>query len=267
MPQDPRPLIKQAFDMARRSGKDGRRMSLAVLKNRMLQLTRKQFQEVDYGATSFLALLQSVPDTVRIDATHPVTIELISIPGGDHEIEAPTLESKRIREDLWRAALDYSSGVRYLWDGVDGVARIAAEGEEGRILPSATREELALWRKEFVEQNANSEFTDDERDRLRRWCDEAQSTYFLPGKLRGPWNGELKRRVRGRLEAWFLAQGLAVPSDLVVSTQPRVSEIVKESVEDLRNLVLRCVRAMTHEELRALSLPPAAVLRARLDRK
>ena len=51
-------LLEKAFVSARDSGKRGwNRMTIAVLKNRLLQLTNRTFTESTFGAKSLLELL------------------------------------------------------------------------------------------------------------------------------------------------------------------------------------------------------------------
>ena len=63
----------------------------------------------------------------------------------------------------------------------------------------------------------------------------------------------------GRLNKWLVEQGLSV--DLLAPRRRPESATAQAFTEELRALVLRCVAAMTAEELAALSLPSTAVLR------
>jgi len=68
--------------MARHTRKpDWYRMSAAVLKNRLLLLTDRQFDEADYGASTFNAFLKTGTGFVSLDpSTHPPTVLLIDRP-------------------------------------------------------------------------------------------------------------------------------------------------------------------------------------------
>ena len=83
-----RALIVRAFAEARAKGKaDWRTMKLGVLKNRLLQSTRRGFREADYGAKTMQALVEGVPEllalgkgrepsvSIRADATDEVADE------------------------------------------------------------------------------------------------------------------------------------------------------------------------------------------------
>src|SRR5947209_1662910 len=78
-PPDPRLLIKAAFEAARGRGKlDWRRMTLGVLKNRLLQLTNRRFSETELGFTTLEDMLGNFGDLVRLDhTTRPTTVEFL----------------------------------------------------------------------------------------------------------------------------------------------------------------------------------------------
>src|SRR5947209_6134392 len=112
-------LIESAFAAARSSGKnEWRRMTTAVLKNRLLQQTEHRFDERDFGFASLPEMLESFPDLVRLDfTTRPTTVEFV----GDEVPDVPASSAgrsvrPRIREDLWRSMLDYSAGHSWVWD-------------------------------------------------------------------------------------------------------------------------------------------------------
>src|SRR6266511_4011661 len=71
-------LILAAFAAARDKGvPDWRRMTSAVLKNRLLALTNGQFDERRWNATSFRQFLAQYLDLLRIDSSrHPPIVEL-----------------------------------------------------------------------------------------------------------------------------------------------------------------------------------------------
>jgi hypothetical protein len=65
-----RELLERAFRSARNTGKrDWNRRLVAVLKNRLLQLTNRNFKEEDFGATSLIELLARHRDLVAVDRT------------------------------------------------------------------------------------------------------------------------------------------------------------------------------------------------------
>ena len=118
--QDAQQLIVRAYKEARHSGKpDWRRMTTAVLKNRLLDLTGRDFDETDYGASSFMGFVSRYPDMLQVDdSVFPPIVELYGmeadrLPSAGDEY-TPT--AYHIRSDLWQAALDYSSGMQYVWD-------------------------------------------------------------------------------------------------------------------------------------------------------
>jgi hypothetical protein len=226
-------------------------MSAAVLKNRILGLTGGSFLESDYGAERFTQLLASRPDIVAMDYdTAPPTVRLLQ-PVSDSS-QPVTGQNQRIRPDLWRAMLDFSSGLTYVWK--DGRAQPAdsdsvQSGE--RVIPTITADELRAWRDDFVTALAPSLR---EQERLVDWVGSRGNTAALPARLRGDWNRHLKQSVYGRLVDWFGDVG--VPVDLV---QTRQRDSSKE--ERLRPFLLRAISRMSPEELAQIQLPASVVFR------
>lgn len=67
---DARDLLVAAFESARATGKrDWNTMTAAVLKNRVLQLTSRSFDEAALGFKNFTDLLDAMPDVVEVDRT------------------------------------------------------------------------------------------------------------------------------------------------------------------------------------------------------
>lgn len=70
-----RELIRAAFEQARNSGKrDWSEMTAAVLKNRILDMTGREFSEDRYGSPSFIHLVRRVPDLLEIVNARPPTL-------------------------------------------------------------------------------------------------------------------------------------------------------------------------------------------------
>jgi hypothetical protein len=260
-----RNLIRQAFEDARRSGRaEWRTMTIAVLKNRLLNRTHGSFQEKDYGARTIAEFVRRYPDLLLLDdSSVPPNVSLhassVTAPGAGSDAEL-----SRIRPDLWTAIVDYQSGLTYLWDGefarsAEGLS--AEETGRQKILPTLSVPELDAWRHEFLE-SVNDLIRDDPNsaEQARRWVNSRLGTRYLPASLRTLWNMELKRRVADRLSAWFADQGLPAPSGLL-----QARPVVRDQAigaDTLRQLILRCVQVMTENELRQVNLPPSAVLRA-----
>lgn len=260
-----RSLILAAFAAARDSGKnDWSRMTAAVLKNRLLQLTHRQFDERALGHERFVDLVLSFPDLVQIDSTtKPATVELVApieASAAELEVDQP---GTRIRGDLWRAIVDYTSDVQWAWDSGAGRAVDANSAEQGGPpMPTLTRGELASMQQSFASTAEDEDLDEDERSQLRRWADEGLGTSALPQQLRGRWNEVMKQEVVQRLNDFFSENSLAPPDDMLVRSQRRLHASGKDSeAARLRALVIECVRSMTLQELTALPLPAGAVLR------
>ena len=211
MPAESRTLIQRAFEEARKSGRpDWHRMSVAVLKNRLLDLTERRFKESDYGASTFGEFVQNHDHILALDATQrpPVAILKGVSPA---PVGASGARATRVRSDLWRAVLDFSSDEEYIWDESEGIAKHASSaGASGPALPTITADKFNEWKKAFTE-----EVDEGERDeRLSAWVGHRLPASFLPLPLRHRWNGYLKAAVRRHLLAWFEEQGLVPPSDI-----------------------------------------------------
>jgi hypothetical protein len=256
LPYNLEALVVSAFGAARARGKaDWRRMKFAVLKNRMLQMSRRAFSEQNHEVTSLRELLGRYPTLVRIDGD---SVELLEQGAARVFESAPTLddgvlgEFARVRPDLWEAAVDYSSGKKYAWDKDAGRAREALPGDE-LLLPTVQRDEFAVWRREFVEAEGAVG--------LDQWRDEGLNLKALPPELRRKWNEFVKARVAQRFREWFEQHGIT--ASVTVAREPAKSRH-DSTTEDLRRVVAACVAVMTADELAELKLPPAAVARARI---
>lgn len=210
MDSDPfRDLLERAFFSARIAGKrDWNRMIVAVLKNRLLQLTDRQFREEDFGAHSLLELTSRYRDLVTIDYTaKPVVIEWLQA----RSVDEAGVPAGRVRSDLWRATLDFSSGLQYEWDAVARHARPVQQADPERRLPTVDAATLATWREAFVKAREPTLPDQEDQERLRAWAARALGSQGLPRAVRAAWNDHLKRAVVAHLTSWFLASGQSVP--------------------------------------------------------
>jgi hypothetical protein len=183
-------------------------MIVAVLKNRLLQLTNRSFREQDFGAGSLLELVSRYGDMVTVDrSVKPIVIEwigsAIAIRAGAHV--------GRIRPDLWRAALDFSSGLHYEWDVNAGQARPVDRADPRLRIPTVDPAMLAEWRAAFVQAHEENLSDPEDQQRLREWAARALGSQGLPRTLRAAWNEHLKHAVVARLTSWFEAAGQPVP--------------------------------------------------------
>jgi hypothetical protein len=262
-----RELILAAFDSARESGKpDWRTMRTSVLKNRLLRLTDGAFHESEWGAPTVVAFVDQFPDIVGVDrTTHPAIVQLKADVHPDSEAAAPSLSPlgprRSLRPDLWRAVLNFRGGHQYVLD--DGIAvpleTPAAPDDPRPILPTVSEDDFDGWRAAFVSAQEGS--SPSVRAALDAWNEQRLGTQALPPRFRNLWTAELKRNVLERLTDWFESQKLAIPDDLV---EERALKSAQESdVSSLRALVIRCVAAMTQEELERLPIPARVIARVR----
>ncbi len=266
---DPRELIRQAFFAARASGKkpDWFQMTAGVLKNRLLKVTSGGFDERDYGAASFTDFLRAFPDLVDVDTLERpprVVLKEYATANTSESQDGPRGRRPRIRADLWRAIIDYSSGIQYVWDinAKRARPRNQATAEDLPLIPTLTPDELRQWRRGFLESHPLALAVQDpaESAQLKTWLDRNLSTEALLPVLRAAWNQELSHAVERKLREWFTEFKLESPPDSF--QEPATVTQIGTEVGDLRNLALEVVAHMTAEELKGLSFPSEAVLRA-----
>jgi hypothetical protein len=262
-----RATIVSAFEAARARGKeDWYEMSVAVLKNRMLDVTNREFDESEFDAESFSEFLRLFPELIDVDtAQRPPRVRLKGVEassGGTHRSKNSNPRTGRwtIRADLWNAIVDYESQSAYYWENGQAHAVAAASDAEGPILPTITPAVSALWRDEFVGGLPSPVQSAFEAD-LTRWRDVSHATGALPPQLRGQWTTHLKSCILDRLNQWFGEQGLDAPTDLVAHGPSTDRPPLESSVEELRDLVMRYIQTMSKRELLSLSIPLSAIVR------
>ena len=264
--QDAQHLIVGAYQQAHRSGKqDWCRMTAAVLKNRLLDLTGRSFDEAQYGASSFMDFVSRYPNMLQVDVSvFPPIVELrgteaarLSSAGNDY---TPT--AYYVRSDLWQAVLDYSSGTTYVWDLDTKEARPIRDFDPSPTIDPVTADLQRQWRQEFLDEVRHAlELTHMEVSQTNEWIRLQLGTPRLPTRLIPRWNRLFRDKVRDHIRGWFSESGLEPPGDMVSSSGRRSADS-SCGREDLRELVISVVRKMTREELSGLSLPIEAVLRA-----
>ena len=162
-------------------------MTTAVLKNRLLDLTGGTFDEAAYGATTFMDFVLRNEDTLVVDrSTAPPLVELRN-PAPSPQPSVHVTAAYRIRPDLWKAALDYSSGTRYAWD----VARrraIPSAGRDGELIISTVTEDIQRrWRQQFID-DIEQTLTEEETDQIDLWLEQHLGVSHLPVRLVSNWN-------------------------------------------------------------------------------
>lgn len=254
-----RQLVQAAFDRARQSGKpDWWCMAIPVLKNRLLQMTNREFRETTYGARSFRDFIQQHADMLRVEETpFPGFVVLRSAEPEHQPGLAPKSAVLEVSPNLWRAVLDFSSGSKYVWDESKGVARPASEDEHGAMLPTLSAEEFDSWRTDFV--NMHPAEDEDSGRRVGVWRTKRLPTHALPPAFQKAWNRYLKRKVQDRLNSWFAENNLTEPSRKEASSSAVSPD---QQLEHLRRFVIDCVRRMSRLELEELRISPAVAMRA-----
>ena len=254
-----RQLIIQAFRQARDSGKpDWHRMTTAVLKNRLLTITDREFSETAYGASSLTDFVSRYSDMLDLDSLKfPMEVELKQNERARLGLgyEPSARRNVRIKGELWRAIFDRSSGNTYYWLADLGIVGTSPTSGNCPILPTVNAETDKKWRQAFLESLPS--IPQDARD----WAGSLLPLSQLPQDLRHQWNRTQTENAYQLLLSWFKEQGVDPPSDFVTEIEPRQESRVAE-LEALRRLVQRVVHEMTEEELAQLPLPPRAIFRA-----
>jgi hypothetical protein len=260
-------LIREAFLKARDSGKpDWYRMRSAVLKNRLLLITAGRFDEEHFGARSFADFLTRFPELIRVDRSQmPPVVELIEAAASESLIvpRSTARGRPRLRQDLWQAMMDFSSGIEYVWDQETSHARarLPTDGDDVTRMPTVTDEELRKWRQDFVTRTLENASIKDGaiEERLNAWATKRLRTLYLPPEFRGPWNEFMRKAALEKLKGWFNGKGLMLPGDVI--QQPFAETgvpVPSELAAALTNLLLR----LSDAELSQLRLPATLVLRA-----
>ncbi|WP_020379100.1 OST-HTH/LOTUS domain-containing protein [Candidatus Microthrix parvicella] len=258
-------LIVAAFEVARASGRqDWRRMTAAVLKNRLLQVTSHSFDEKKFGYERFTDLLEASSNIVELDrTTRPANVHLLATV--DAEASPSTIASAptmRVRSDLWHAIIDYSSGKVWVWDAMAGQARVEADGDDLPSLPTISHAEMTEMRSEFASELASSSNNRQVAIEVDEWAAEERAAFVLSPEVRHKWFATLKREVVKRLADFFEKRDEAMPTDAV---QPRRHAGRDTRVDDdlaMQRSVIEIVKSMTAAELSELRLPAAAIFRS-----
>lgn len=253
-------LVRQAFGAAQASGRPGHTMRSAVLKNRLLQLSDGTFKESDWDADSWPDLLYSV---LLAGVIEPVSdgretiVHLrdpVQLPEADQVVDMPVDigPATSVRPDLWRAVMP---GRGRGWWSPSRLEVLDAPGEDGRHLPEVSDDQMRAWRREFASaRTLKGQVTP------VGWVEDAKEV--LERSVRAEWYAYLKRRIIEHLQSWFSEEGLTPPLDIVLSRTTAPTD----SSTEIRRVVIDVVRQMTADELAALALPAAAVLRAMKNR-
>lgn len=257
-----RALVERAFEAARASGhQKWQVMTTAVLKNRILQATAREFDERDYGVDSIIDAIRLIPDLVELDeTTRPPRVTLL-LEAADEAMKDPANHSQpvtsagRVRPDLWNAVLDYSSPGAFVWDGAKAIRVQEDEVGDRPRFPTISSEDMAQWRENFAAQNLDRNLDD--------WAARGLGTLALPADLRKPWNQIIKANTLSILSDWFEKQSLELPADLLASSALKDPNPDHADAEELRRFLMRCVAVMKPGELKAVQIPASVAFRAR----
>lgn len=268
-------LVRAAFVQAQQKyGPQTKTMTVAVLNNRLLQITDRRFQPRDFGTKDLKAFVALLGPEFRLTGEPPrLSIELVGpgerAPGKAAAVAVPVPKVEapptavpstqpaagRIRHDLWLSVVDYTSGHTYVWDASLGHARVADLGDTGPRMPTLTPVELAEWRQTFLDAHKQS-IEGAALVNAQRWQEQGLSTSYLPTDLQQPWNRELSLRIRLRLQDFFARINQATaPTEEAPSIGS--SEPAKDVVEEELTAARDRGDAFSVGELTARQLPEA----------
>lgn len=257
-------------------------MRVAVLKNRLLQMTNGQFDQSRYGEGSMVSILGQIPDVV--DVVSSTTLRLADSqvesasepePGkgpSDDTQSTPTQGPKawrglRIRDDLWKAIVHWDDGSIYIWDSESAIARAKEITDpDGFELPTISRDDLAHLRNEFAYSRSASE-TPHVKVVLEEWAKGPGGASDLPRIYRGPWLEYLKNHVYDLVLHWFKDRGIPLPDGLLLRAEsrgeadPAVKDVVMTRV--LRSFLIDAIGVMTYEQMASLQVPAEVLLKIR----
>jgi hypothetical protein len=209
-------------DAGKKKGVQINSMTLAVLNNRLLQKTSRRFNPRDYGAKDLRELLETLRTAFELTSeigSSTVIFRNLSLTSADFAKALPSRDfaegpstAGRVRDDLWMAIMDYSSGNQYVWDERRGIARKASKEDRGIPLPTVTPEELGSWRSEFL-SSTKSSLAPSDLALANRWLSQRLPTSSLPSELQQSWNRELNRRARQRLSSFFSSRESVAQDD------------------------------------------------------
>ena len=256
-----RNLVLQAFAAAAGQRKpEWYKMHGTVLKNRLLDVTNRTFDESDYGEDRFLDVAKLLRGVLDVDVNaQPFVVELLEPYRTEVLDSAVSATGQWVRPDLWKAVLDYSTLGQWLWSPSRAAVVNAAESmhvDDGVPLPTLNADLLRQWRTEFADSRQQN-LGESERLQVEQWSSLGLRTTALPKRLVSGWNELVRRRVLERLENFFEQHELEQPPDLVNSVPEG------HSASQIRRFVLQCINLMNEAELREIAIPAHVAMRVR----
>ena len=117
---DPRGLILAAFATARATGKENwREMTTPVLKNRLLKLTAKAFDERVFTSDGMRGFVNLYPDLLELDTGRAYPVARL-IWEGDLEVSQPTPAYEVVPDELRQSVVSRSTDPRLISDLLEG---------------------------------------------------------------------------------------------------------------------------------------------------
>lgn len=256
-----RNLVLRAFAVAAGQRKpEWYKMHGTVLKNRLLDVTHRAFDESDYGADRFLDVAKLLRGVLEVDMNaQPFVVELLEPYRTEVLDSAVSVTGQWVRPDLWKAVLDYSTPGQWLWSPSQAAVVNADEGMhagDGIPLPTLNADLLRQWRTAFA-ASLQDNLGESERLQVEQWSSLGLRATALPKRLVNGWNELVRQRVLERLMDFFEQHELEQPPHLVSS------EREGHSASQIRRFVMQCINLMSEAELREIAIPAHVAMRVR----
>lgn len=272
---DARQLVFRAFAAARQPGRgDWNVMTTAVLKNRLLSLTGREFNQREYKTVSMLDFVRLFPDLLTVDVrSKPPLVTLLDATVAQQSVDdigdSPQSQTRsRIRPDLWQAVMDYRSSGTYFWDEIDGQAKSGERASHQAVFPTTTLADMEALRDEFIRSITLGDGDEDLARRISDWRSIGFGSAYLPVGIRSQWTAKIRAHVLSRLHDFFRTNLIPEPSDLEITEfrhgrrPARTHSSDRDEIRDLRELLQKCIAIMSHDELSSIAISPAVILRA-----
>jgi hypothetical protein len=218
---------------------------LAVIKNRLLQLTKHEFSVENYGARNINDLLSRFPSLIKIDGDE--IIYLLD----DQNSE---IEFKRIRPDLWKILTNQESQENFVWDPLSKKP-VAGSKDDALALPIVSQEELREWKSSFAAISGS--------DSLEAWLKtDNGSPKFLSQRAGTDWIIYFKNKISIKLFEWAKIHSIPLEQIFQAHDRPIISDL-----EELRHMVIACISVMNRDELSDLKISPLTIMRAKSNGK
>ena len=131
MSYDTRDLVRRSFEFSHSKGEpDWHRMTLTILKSRMFNLSKKEFDESKHGATNFREFIEQMSDILTIDPNNQRMVEIRLESGDIHKTTKTVTNEDGAEEATIPVPQIASTNENGAEEATIPVPQIASEGED-----------------------------------------------------------------------------------------------------------------------------------------